>query len=82
MANYSYNDISYMTTKELKAHCIDKCKELGKPRSWVQTATNDERKQFLRDGNAPNGGEPQSQLCRHLVAVLALRSLRLVAWKK
>jgi len=59
MANYSYNDISYMTTKELKAHCIEKCKELGKPRSWVQTATNDERKQFLRDGNAPNGGEPQ-----------------------
>ena len=53
----------YMTTKELKYECIKKCRTKNIPSSWIQTCTNDVRKDFLNgDYNpAPSATKPKTK---------------------
>jgi len=53
---------NYMTTKELKYECIKKCREKGIPSSWIQTCTNDVRKDFLNgDYNPAPSTKPKTK---------------------
>jgi len=48
----------YMTTKQLKQACIEKCKDKAIPSSWIQTCTNDVRKDFLNGKYNPTSSTP------------------------
>ena len=47
-----------MTTKQLKQACIEKCKDKSIPSSWIQTCTNDVRKDFLNGKYNPTSSTP------------------------
>ena len=55
-------DTRYMTTSELKQACIKKCREKQIASSWIQTCTNDVRKDFINGKYNPTPStQPESK---------------------
>ena len=48
--DYKTANLEHRTTKWLKEHCILECRANNEPSSWVQTATNEQRRHFLLTG--------------------------------